>query len=141
MSDQVYKLYGSVTASTDGVANLDFQFNGVIEGILLNINVTGADALNDGGGVEISFASTSGLASNDTRASIAGLKVNQGFLTSGGGPVGDSVFVSLGKGIPVAAGERIYMHLQVSGTVTAVNSSCWLYTAVTDAGRIARRRL
>jgi len=140
MSDQIYKFYGTATTSTDAVATIDIQFDGVIEGALLTIQASGADALNDGGDVEISFASTSGFVANDTRASIAGLTVRQGFLTSGGSMVGDTVFLSLGKGIPVSAGERMYMHLGVTGTTT-VAARCWLYTATQGGDRAARRRL
>lgn len=135
----VYKLY-SATAG-DAAASLDILFNGAIQGMLFDLTVTGADALNDGMSLEVSFASVSGMVANDTRASIGGIKSNQGFLTSGGGQTGKAVAVTFGMdGIPVAAGERIYLHTASTGTVTFA-ASVWLYVRVTDSRQIMRRRL
>lgn len=141
MSDQVYKLFANVAATTEAAAVLDIQFDGVIEGVLLNIIMTAGDALADAGRAEVSFASTSGFANNDTRASFAGIGVQQGFLTTGGGPLHDSVFLTLGKGIPIAAGERIYLHIQLFGGAGNILVSAWLYTATDGGGRASRRRI
>ncbi len=140
MSDQVYKLYASVAASTPAAASIDIQFDGLIEGVLMDLSCTGADALNDGATAEVSFASTAGFTSNDTRASFAGVSAFQGFLTSGGSQVGKSVFVTLGKGIPVAAGERIYLHIGELVSVTAA-VRVWIYTATIGGERAQRRRI
>ena len=130
---KTYKMFASVTAATDGAASYDVQEDGKICAVLVDINVTGADALNDGGNCELSFASVSSFNTNDVRASILGVGVFQGFLTSGGGPTSKNAFITFSpNGIPVAAGERIFLHISVGGTVTAVAVRAWLYHGVEE---------
>lgn len=140
---KVYKLFASGTVSADGAASLDIQEDGQLCAALLDLTATAADALDDGGSAEISFSSTSGFTTNDTRASILGISRNQAFLTSGGGGVGGSVFMTFAPhGIPMAAGERIYLHLGVTGSGPTVRVRCWLYYCVTGPGsrsRVGRR--
>lgn len=121
----MYKLYGTATSSTDAVAQLDIQKAGSIQVVMLDFGVIGADALDDGGVVEISFASVSGFATNDTRSAIISLRHHQGFLTTGGGPTGKSMVIP-NLDIPVGAGERLWMHIQVSGTAT-IRAHCFLF--------------
>ena len=110
----VYKLYGTGTTSASAVASLDIRRDGFIVAVLGTLTITAADALNDGFTVEASFASTSGIGSNDTSASFFAMTQAQGFLTSGGGPAGVNLSVS-GLAVPVRAGERLYLHAQLTG--------------------------
>lgn len=122
----IYKLFASQTGSVDAAAQLDIVGDGNIIAIWGYATFESADALNDGHDFEISFASTSGFQSNDTRASIFGLGLRQNFLTSGGGAPG----IAMGLGglrIPVLAGERMYMHTLENGTVTAMRGTCWIF--------------
>ncbi len=136
---EVLKLFS--TAQTDASASLDVPFDGQIMGALLDVRVDGADALNDRISAEVSFSSTSGFASNDTRASFIGASASQGFLTSGGGPTGRNAFITFAPhGIPVSAGERIYLHVAAGGTVTSA-VTCWMYVLIDGTARTARRRL
>ena len=97
-------------------------------------------SLADGARVELSFASVSGFVANDTRASMFGLALQQAFLTSGGGPMHANGFITFApNGIPVAAGERIYMHGSVNGAPTAVVCSLWVYHCL-DRGGSPRAR-
>lgn len=129
---KVYKLYMTQTSSGDAGASLDIQEDGEICAILLDVTVTGADALNDGATVELSLSSVSGFGTNDTRASLIGLSITQGFLTSGGGPASKNAFITFAPhGIPVAAGERIYLHGQVAGTATSFVRA-WVYYCVRE---------
>jgi len=122
----LYKLMASVTGSVDATAQLDIVGDGHITGIWGYVTATGADALDDGVDFEVSFASTSGFNSNDTRASIFGLGTRQGFLTSGGGPL--AVFGSVsGIRIPVLAGERIFLHSLEVGAITAGRTNIWFF--------------
>lgn len=137
----VYKLYGSVAADTDAAAQLDIQVDGHIVAMSLEVWATGADALNDGLQAEVSFASTNGFASNDTKSSIIHAAANQGFLTSGGGPVRGYSQVS-GVAIEVAAGERLYLHIDNTGGITT-NAQAYLFVmplANGSARALARRR-
>lgn len=131
----VYKIYAANTSSTDAAASVDMPDGGIIEGILLDHTVQGANALDEGAAWEISFASTSGFTSNDTRASLAGLADYQEFLTSGGAHVGKTMFVPME--VTVAPGERIYAHTLVAGTVTLNVLRAWLY--VRTGGGTPRR--
>jgi len=136
MPQIVQKMYGSSTSSADAVMSVDIQEDGVIEGMLFEHQGAG-DAVNEGARWEVSFASTSGFASNDTRASIAGISQRSaaGVATTGG-YMGLAVFVPLE--IPVAAGERIYGHTSVSGTPTSNALAVWLY--IRQKGDPARSR-
>lgn len=143
MPMDVYKLYYTGTASVDAAASLDLQSDLVIVAMHLNLSVGSADALNEGVACEISFASTSGFSSNDTKSSIIGGATYQNFLTTGGALPGSPIVVS-GVAIPGAAGERMYLHTKVLGGAVTFYCSCWLYTMVgsmprTTPGR--RRRL
>lgn len=136
----VYKMFATATASTDAAATLDIVFDGVIEGLVLDTVMQNADALNDAVGAELSFASVSGFVTNDTRASIIGSRIAQGFLTSGGGPTGKVTNVAFGPdGIPVSAGERMYLHLLLVGAGTLI-ASVWLYVRTSGGARADRRR-
>jgi len=122
----LYKLWASVTATGDASAQLDIVGDGYISAIWGYCTGEGADALNDGIGFELSFASTSGFNSSDTRASFFGLDTRNNFLTSGGAMPGMYGSVS-GLRIPVLAGERIYMHSLENGTITAGRGTFWFF--------------
>lgn len=137
----LYKLYGSVSTDTDAVAQLDIQVDGHIVAMSLEVWCSAADGLNDGAEAEVSFASTSGFTSNDTKSSLIHAAALQGFLTSGGGPVRGYSNIQ-GVAIEVAAGERIYLHLNLTGTVTAFAVG-YLYVMAIEGGSArasARRR-
>jgi len=138
---KVYKMFNNVTATA---ASVDIQEDGEICAVLLENNAIGADALGDGIQSELSFSSVSGFTSNDTRASVIGALTTQQFLTSGGGPVNKSVFITFAPhGIPVAAGERLFLHILVSAAPTSIQASCWIYFCVggsqTKRARVGRR--
>jgi len=141
---KIYKLYGTGTASANAIATLDIQEDGEICSVLMDLGVNGANALDEGAQCELSFSSIGAMTTNDTRASLLGLTWYQEFLTSGGGPSGRNVFITFAPhGIPVAAGERLYLHLLVAGTLTAVTVSAWVYfclgRAMSPRGRVGRR--
>jgi len=127
----VYKLYDTSAADQDAAASVDIQEDAVIEGMAYTMLTISADALNDGGRFEISFASTNGFTSNDTRASIGGGVCGQSFLTSGGGPTFANGYIPMQ--VAVAAGERIYLHHDNTGSVT-VETTVWLYVSQKGGG-------
>lgn len=120
----VYKLYAALTG--DAAASVDVQRDGHIVAISGDIAVTGADALNDGMTCELSFASTSGFAANDTKASLLTLRAFQGFLTSGGSSVQKHADVS-GLAVAVAAGERLYLHMLLSGSGPTIYATVYVF--------------
>lgn len=123
MPQTVYKLYA--TALTDASASLDIQDDGVIEGVAMNLSVANADIQNEGYRAELSFASTSGFTSNDTRASIIGSSVVLEVVTTGGGIAGTTTFVPME--VSVKAGERLYVHLLGTGGTPSAACSMWVY--------------
>lgn len=130
----VYKLYADGTGGTeDGIAQLDIQFVGIINAILLGIQAD-VDADGEVARGELSFISTNAVANNDTRGSLA--MVGQRAI----GTVADisSSVVSIpGINIPVNAGERLWLHIVAAASVV---SNCWAYVYVDDGGEDLRRR-
>jgi len=122
----VYKLFSSETASGDAQASIDIQRDGHIVGISGDLAGAGCDALGDGGSVELSFGSTGGFASNDTKASLLTLRAFQQFLTSGGGPVTKRADIS-NLAIAVAAGERMYLHFEVAGSGPTIYATVYVF--------------
>jgi len=123
----IYKLMATTVA--EGAATLDIQDDGVLEGVLIAMRAT-LNADGENMNCEVSFASTNGIATNDTRASFAGAALQVGLLTSGSANSSVNVFIALN--LPVSAGERIYLH--TAGTAAALDrASVWLYVA--DRGR------
>jgi len=136
MAHTIYKLFDTSAASVDAAASIDIQDDGVIEGLAFSMMGRVADAQDDGGRFEVSFASTNGFSSNDTRASIFGAGSSQAFLTSGGGPVAINGYVPME--VAVQGGERIYLHHQNTGSIT-VETSVWLYVRAKGGG-VPRRQ-
>lgn len=135
----VYKLYASGTASADAAASTDIQNDGHIIALFMAACVEGANALDEGADWEVSFASTNGISTNDTRSSILGMTLRQEFLTSGGGLQGDNSGIG-GIRIPVDAGERLYLHRVVTGTITQSRCTVWLYVEDGSMELPTRRR-
>jgi len=134
----VYKLHGIVGANTDSLANLDIQFDGIIVGWFATCNGLSADALNDGFKCEVSFLSSNTFTSNDARGTIMQVQGGQAFLTQGGA----GVFINRGMSglsIPVTAGERIHMHVNISGGINC-DFTVILYVEDTADVNLRRRR-
>lgn len=119
----IYKLTG--TTVQDNVASLDIQEDGVMDGVLMAMTAD-LDADGEVMSMEVSFSSTSGFATNDTRASIAGCAIQNGLLTSGA--INGAVNIYVPIGMTVSGGERVYLH--TSGTAAAIGRvSAWIYVA------------
>jgi len=134
----VYKLHGVASADTDGLAQLDVQFDGRIVAWMIMATALSADAIADGFEIEISFLSGSMFTNNDARGVIAMAAWQQQFLTTGGGPSSVNSHLS-GLQIPVSAGERVYLHLNAAGSPGNVAISCLLYVE-DDSDPLLRRR-
>lgn len=117
----IYKLYA--TATGDGSASLDIVQNGNIEAIAWHVDY---DCVADNQllRAEVSFASSSGLATNDTKSSISAFRAYSN-LGAAGADFGTANYVIAPVDIPVSQGERMYLHL--SHTMTAVAVTVYLY--------------
>lgn len=135
----IYKLHFSAAATADSLASLDIQLDGEINAIHMTGKCAGADGLNDGFNAEVSFLSSNSFTSNDTRGSLMIIQSELGFLTTGGhnGSVNAQVSSLF---IPVSAGERIHLHMQLNGAPTGVNVHCFLYVQDKGIARASSRR-
>ena len=137
----VYKLYGAapLAATSNSIATLDIQNEGIITAMFMFVDPDGMDALNNSIVCEVSFLSVNTILTNDTRGSLMLFGLTQQFLTSGGGVGGGGKGMS-NLNIPVSAGERIHMHTITGGGVTG---DCTTYLYVddgVDSKRPRRRR-
>ena len=121
----VYKLAATGTGGVeDGAAQLDIQFDGVITAIFGTLRAT-LDADAEFALAELSFISSQTMGNNDTRGSLMLLQLQQHVTTSGSNSNCVNEGVS-GVEIPVNAGERLWMHLQVTAS-TASNADFYVY--------------
>lgn len=125
----VYKLHASTVG--DSVATLDIQNNGRIQGIKwcctqLNIaNLAGFKT-------EVSFGSTNGFTSNDTKASIDGCRMCSNLLTTGA--MNNAIGEFTPMDTPVQAGERLHLHIgNIGSPDNAPDVTAYIY--VKDSGR------
>lgn len=129
----IYKLFGAGSGGTENsLASLDIQNEGVIVGIWGSL-LGDLDADTETLSVEASFLSTNTIASNDARGSL--------FLLSAQ-TAGAANFLSQNAGIsglaiPVAAGERVHLHVVASAGVTC---SAHIYLHVNDGASAELRR-
>lgn len=129
----IYKLF--TTTDGDGAASLDIIENGMITAVYFSgYAALSADA--DSFEAEVSFASTSGFATNDTKSSIAKVATEVELVTSGEPQNGFNIMVAPLE-IPVSQGERLYLHTATPVGTAAIRMSCYVY--VKDRARSPRR--
>jgi len=109
-------LYATVTTTADNVVNLIIPKTGRIKSIRWCISFDGP-ADNARASLELATRATSQFATNDISNVLAATDLLTSLLTSGGGLSGikNQEWVDY----PVAAGERLYLHAAVTGTVSA----------------------
>lgn len=98
-------------------AQVDVTQNGVLEGFCVSVNAD-LDADADKVAWNLTFSSTPGAPSNDARSSIATETLQHQLVTSGSAVVGTLKYCKL-PDIPVAAGERLFLHMYATTGVTA----------------------
>jgi hypothetical protein len=97
-------MFGSFTTAADSLAAIDVRVAGVISQVCLEMYaVHGAPTY---GSIELSFGSTSQFTSNDVTQVIA----TMAWTVTTAGVANRSWLVMPQLEIPVAAGERIYLH-------------------------------
>lgn len=113
---QTYQLF--TTATTDAAAQLDIPEDGDIVAIHGEMVASDLDTDADRIEAELSFLSTSQFTTNDARGSIAALRLMGTVETLVGVATPRAALdIALGDGIPVAAGERLYIHVSASAGV------------------------
>lgn len=127
----IYKLYTATIS--EAAASLDITADGKIVGVAWAA-VGDLDADGESFYAEVSFSSTNGLATNDTKSSFSTVRQFNGLLTSGAIPAAVNVYHGP-LNIPVTMGERIYLH--TSGTQIV----CTVYIFVDDKAKATSRRV
>lgn len=115
MKTRIYQLYAAIAADTDDAAHVDIQRPGMLHTVGLVVTPT----LSNGTGqieLEVSFSSTGQIRTNDAHGPIFGHGVTFALNTSGGYALGSSVYVP-GLAIMLKAGDRLYLHGEVTGTI------------------------
>lgn len=125
MITKVRKLYASGTSTTNAAAQIDILRDGIIHGLLFSVRMA---TTTDGSSArwELSFASTSQLATNDTVGPIASVALTYEIATSGGMDLAKVVPIT-GLAIPVRSGDRLYIHSLVTGTLTSNDCNVYVY--------------
>lgn len=133
----VYKVFAAGTGGTeDGAAQLDIQFDGEIQALFGSV-IGDLDTDTDKVKAELSFISTNSLTNNDTRGSLITISEFASIGAAGAVVTQANAGVS-GISIPVAAGERVWLHIVASANV---DSEVTMYIYVKDgAGPELRRR-
>lgn len=131
----VYKLYSASIG--DGAASIDVVKNGRIEAIHWAARAD-LDADGESFDAELSFSSSSGLATNDTKSSISTIRMQNGLLTSGAIASAVNQWQSP-MDVAVVEGERLYLH--TAGTAIVCTVYVWVNDGLDIAGRARRTRL
>lgn len=129
----IVTLYTAAKVDTEAAAMIDVQEDGVIETIDWSMICSPAAAIAEVS-AQISFGSGSSHRTNDARQVISTCKAT----CLAAEPL--ALNKAFNVNIPVHAGERIYLHIDVVGTnPTAMDTTCHLHIA-DKSKRTTRRR-
>lgn len=121
---QVLTLYGAGTGGTQSaIAELDIPGDGMITAVDWSAYAD-LDADGEAMVIGLSFASSEDLNQNDVRSLISVVSGQWSLTTSGAGQSGFNKHVTFSPGIPVFAGERLYLHAVGSASVTSFIHAC-----------------
>lgn len=110
---QVYKML--FNAAADGSVAIDVRNDGVIDAVMLDVDIIDGGGAGDGVCAQLSFKAAADFTTSDSTAIIAETQISTNNATS----APSSKNVSLPNvQIPVNAGERLYLHADVLGTCT-----------------------
>jgi hypothetical protein len=132
----IYKLTAVTGVNT--VISVDVREDDTIEGVFIDHSLANPS---DGSelSTELSFLSTSSRNISDTTGVIAEMASTFELMTSGAAFNSRSAFIHCQ--IPIAAGERLYLHHMPTGMIGATSSSrVFIYTSKKQENRATRRR-
>lgn len=140
MPTEIIGLFGSVTGGVqDSLAQVDVPSDGFIIGIDWDVRAN-LDADNEAISAELSFIATNQLTTNDVRGRLSSISQNIAFTTSGNSDCSMQKYVGP-IDIPVAGGERLYIHVESTVGVTGqARCNVHLDTTRPAVRRSARRR-
>lgn len=141
MATDILGMYGNISGGTqDALASIDIPQDGVITGVDLDLNAN-LDADDEDVAGEVSFIATNQLSQNDVRGRITSVSAHVAVLTSGIPVVSTQKFVGP-MDLPVAGGERLYLHVVSTASVNGTFRANVHLDVSSRAGsrRSARRR-
>ena len=150
MIDSIIKIAGNIPAgntTTNDISSVDIPEDGYIWALHGLLYMTVPPATNAVEDIilllaELSFLSTNQLGANDARGELieVGLSCYTDSTANGTGQkVSENVVITLPKGIPVQAGERLHTHGHSNTTLVTGAFSFLLYLETKGGGRRATR--
>lgn len=139
MATEIIGMYAVISGGEESaLANIDIPMDGVITAVdwdmCGNLDADGEEIR-----AELSFIATHQLTSNDVRGRISSVCAQISLTTSGAPVVGVNKFVGPME-LPVAGGERLYLHASTTAGVTGdVRCNIHLDVATRSRRRTARR--
>lgn len=134
----IYQLYANTGVSTPAAASIDVQFDGIIVAYHMWIEGQGMNTDADMISGELSFLSSNMMQSNDARGVIGSIRDRLSVGAAGAFKTGTQVSLA-GIAIAVQAGERIYIHTEVSAGNSVMVSARLYIEDQSDPG-LRRRR-
>lgn len=140
---QVMALYATGAGGTESaLAQIDIPGDGYLTGVEWAAS-GGHNTTGDTCTIGLSFSSSEDLRQNDVRSLISAVQLEFNFVTSGGYDSQVNRFTSFEPGVPVFAGERVYIH-QVASTGVQTQITCLIHLdtsqGVVGSMRAAGRR-
>lgn len=129
-----YKMFTGANTTTDGLASIDIVADGEITSVTWVIRVDDAGVAS--GQYELSFASSSAFATNDSRNQISSCAWSVPVATEARAYNFQEFF---DEPIKVSQGERIFLHHL--SDAAADDIECTVYLHVSDKARGSRLRL
>ena len=135
MSLSCYKMYSATAATaatSEGIATMDIPEDGEITSIAWSI--VASDATAASGRAELSFTSSQGLTTNDTRAAIASVA----YACTNGLVAAVNFEVRLDPPVKISGGDRIYFHNINQTAFDVLQIVCHIYSSTKGVARARR---
>lgn len=121
----------------DALASIDVPQDGLLMSCTMSLDFAG-DADGDNVEASVSFGSTS-TSANDSRQVICVGVGSVQLTTSGTTQLGQNWNVTFANGIPVAAGERIFIHIIASASLTSSLTALLCFSFDESRAQMRRR--
>lgn len=114
---RVIKLYATASADTDAAVYCVIPNNGIVTGVAWHALATSAAATSSAKW-ELSFTPARQTTVNDATGPFSMCNIGHIFATSGLAQATENV-QELGLALPVVAGDRLFLNVEVTGTITS----------------------
>lgn len=131
------KMYLAGTGGTEN-AMVDVPQDGLITAVEWSARAE-LDADGDLYSAQLSFGSQANFTTNDARQVISEIRAGNELVTSGASQWGINTQTMLSNGVPVALGERLYLHVTATASTPSA-TSCIVLFDFDEPRPTARRR-